>query len=78
MEELLERALKLPEAERAALAHDLLLSLEPEHQDEDYEEAWAEEIEARLQRLDSGESQPDDLENVMHRLRASLTKGKRQ
>ena len=54
MEELFERALKLPEEQHAAMAHNLLLTLESEGQDEDYEEAWAEEIQKRSDSIDNG------------------------
>jgi putative addiction module component (TIGR02574 family) len=49
---LFTQALALPVAERAALAQQLLHSLEPE--DPDAEEAWAKEIQARSDAVHSG------------------------
>lgn len=53
--ELLEKALKLPAAARAALAGSLIESLD-ETVDEDAEAAWAEEISRRTRELDSGKA----------------------
>jgi hypothetical protein len=50
--EILERAVRLPEEARAALADCLLDSLDTDV-DEDSEEAWVEEIHRRLQEIDS-------------------------
>ena len=50
---LLEEALQLSPEERAAVAGSLIESLE-DQVDEDAEAAWAEEIERRIQELDSG------------------------
>lgn len=54
--ELLDEALKLPSAARAALASSLLESLD-EQVDESVEEAWAQEIAKRLHGIDSGQTQ---------------------
>jgi putative addiction module component (TIGR02574 family) len=51
--QLLAEALKLPPEERAALAGELLQSLDPEV-DDDAEAAWSVEIRGRLERLDAG------------------------
>jgi putative addiction module component (TIGR02574 family) len=51
--EILERAIRLPEEARAALADSLLESLDTEV-DEDSEEAWREEIQRRLGEIDTG------------------------
>ena len=53
-EKLLDDALRLPPEARAALACQLLDSLDPEV-DEDTEAAWAREIARRLNELDSGQ-----------------------
>jgi putative addiction module component (TIGR02574 family) len=53
--QLLLEALRLPESERAALAGELLESLEHEI-DEDAEAAWSEEIRARLAEVDAGQA----------------------
>ena len=55
-QELLTQALQLPLDERANIARQLLLSLEPESIEEDYEAAWAKEIAERVKRLDEGKS----------------------
>jgi putative addiction module component (TIGR02574 family) len=52
-DQLLTLALELPPEERAALADELIQSLDPPP-DEDVEEAWSEEIRRRLERLHSG------------------------
>jgi len=51
--QLLVEALRLSDEERAALAGELIQSLEREV-DADAEAAWSEEIRARLERLDAG------------------------
>ena len=51
--QLLAEALRLSEEERAALAGELIQSLDREI-DADAEAAWSEEIRARIERLDSG------------------------
>ena len=51
--ELLAEALQLPPEQRAALAGELINSLDTQI-DEDAEAAWSAEIRRRLDRLDSG------------------------
>jgi hypothetical protein len=75
MQTLLEKALDLPESERAELARKLLLSLEPADFDSDAEQLWADEIEARLKRLDSGQTEVDDWRPAVERMRRSLRRG---
>lgn len=53
LKKLLEQALQLPEEARAALAAELLESLE-EDGDEDAEAQWSQEIASRLREIDSG------------------------
>jgi putative addiction module component (TIGR02574 family) len=54
-EELLTAALRLPTADRAAIAGALIRSLDEEEEDQAaVEEAWAEEIRRRIQELDAG------------------------
>jgi putative addiction module component (TIGR02574 family) len=50
--EILERAIRLPNKARAALADSLLGSLDTEV-DEGSEDAWREEIERRIREIDS-------------------------
>jgi len=51
--QLLAEALRLSDEERAALAGELIQSLDRDV-DADAEAAWSEEIRARLDRLDAG------------------------
>jgi putative addiction module component (TIGR02574 family) len=69
--EILNRALELPNTERAAIAHRLLLSLKPEDFDPDSESAWAEEIDSRLKRIDRGEYSASDWRDAVARIRQS-------
>ena len=53
--ELFSLAMQLPPADRANLAHQLLLSLEPETVDEDdVASAWQREIDGRLRQIADG------------------------
>jgi putative addiction module component (TIGR02574 family) len=63
----LDLALELPEEERAALAHDLLASLDgpPEA---DAQEAWEAEIAKRLDELESGRVQTVSSEEALRRI----------
>jgi hypothetical protein len=70
--ELLEMALKLPEEDRAVLAHELLRSLGPEADcsEEEWEQAWATELRIRMEQLDRGEVVARDWREVMADIRA--------
>jgi putative addiction module component (TIGR02574 family) len=74
---LLREALSLPEAERADLVAELLVSLEgaPEGDDAAVEQAWAEELEGRARRVLAGESHGEPWTNVRDRVRRALTDG---
>lgn len=61
-------ALTLPESERAHLAHALLCSLEPA--DEGVEQAWAEEVGRRAERVRMGTAQGRPADDVFRELRA--------
>jgi len=74
-QEILSRALELPDTERAAIAHRLLLSLEPEEFDPESEYAWVQGIESRLARIDRGEYSASDWQDAVARLRQSLSGG---
>ena len=63
----LDLALELPAEERAALAHDLLASLDGPP-DADAEEAWEAEISRRLEQLQSGQVQTVTSEEVLRRI----------
>jgi putative addiction module component (TIGR02574 family) len=70
-DELRQHALQLPPRERAALAADLLASLDGEPE-ADVEAAWAAEVERRARRLLSGEDPGHAWEDVRARLRADF------
>ncbi|MBN1444090.1 MAG: addiction module protein [Planctomycetes bacterium] len=53
-QKIVDEALRLPPAARAALASQLLESLEPDI-DAEAEDAWSEEIAKRLREIDSGQ-----------------------
>lgn len=72
--ELLKKAMALPENERAELAGSLLDTLD-ETVDEDVEEAWQNEIALRVQELDSGRSKTIPWAEVRSRLAAKLSHG---
>jgi putative addiction module component (TIGR02574 family) len=57
VQELLQTALQLSESERADLASSLIESLDQPF-DSDAREAWAAEIQRRLEELDSGVVKP--------------------
>jgi len=70
-DELRDQALQLPIKDRAALAADLLASLDGEPE-ADVEAAWAEEVEQRARRLLSGEDPGHAWEDVRARLRTEF------
>lgn len=70
-DQLREQALQLPIKDRAALAADLLASLDGEPEP-DVEAAWAEEIERRARRLLSGDDPGQPWEDVRARLLAEF------
>ncbi len=67
-EEVLTQALKLATSDRARVAEQLLVSLDPEH-DLDVEVAWQQEIQRRLDEIDRGEVVCVPWEEVRDRLR---------
>jgi len=73
--ELLQKALALPEADRAALAGSLLESLD-QVVDADAEVAWRDEISRRISDLDSGKAKTVPWEQLRNRLAARLANGK--
>ena len=62
-------ALSLSVKERAALAHTLIASLD-EQADAEIEKAWDKEIEARIQRIESGETTERGAFEVLDEIRA--------
>jgi putative addiction module component (TIGR02574 family) len=73
--DLLTLALNLPEADRAKLAQELLLSLETAPFDADSENAWNAEIQARMAKVEKGEFTASDWREALGRMRQSLRKG---
>lgn len=69
--ELLRQASELSQSERAELAGRLLETLHGEL-DADVEAAWAEEIERRMQQIDSGAAKTIPWEEVRAKLYARL------
>ena len=74
--ELLAEALRLPDGERAALAGELIQSLEREV-DADSEAAWSAEIRARLDRLDAGTAATIPSSEARRRIHAAAGRGVR-
>ncbi len=72
--DLLERVMALDASARAELLCQLLLSLEPEgmEPDEEYEESWKAEIEARRKAVAEGRTRLIPWEEVKERLRKPL------
>lgn len=69
----IEEALRLPVDVRAALAGELLESLDGGAADPGYEEAWSAEIKRRLDALESGEMATISVEEFLARLDGSLS-----
>lgn len=75
--EVRRQALELPEPDRAALARDLLASLDADEPDEDVEAAWAAEIEARSQAVARGDFTASDWRESVARIRQNLAQRRR-
>jgi putative addiction module component (TIGR02574 family) len=73
VEQLTNDALTLSEAERAHLAHNLLLSLGPEPE-EDVEAAWEAKIARRVEEIRSGKVEGIPAEDVFRDLSARFEK----
>ena len=67
----LNQTLALPAAERAALAHRLLLSLTPPEADDD-PAIWEQELAARLDAVESGNYAARDRSEAMAAMRQAL------
>ena len=81
VEEILDQALRLPESDRARLAHDLLRSLDPpgeEIGEEEWERAWAAEIKVRSDAVHSGAADLVDAREALQRARDSLAERNRR
>ena len=67
-EHILRSALALPESERAEIAASLIHSLDTET-DEGVDEAWAAEVQRRIESIDRGEVQLIPWDDVMREMR---------
>ena len=67
----LDLALELPPQDRAALAHDLLASLDGPA-DANADEAWEAEVTRRLDELESGKAHTVDADEALRRIDARL------
>jgi putative addiction module component (TIGR02574 family) len=73
LSEILKKALALPPEARATIAGSLLESLKDVPADEGVQGAWSEEIERRIEEIDSGKVQMIPYEEVRRRLAARLS-----
>ena len=74
--QLLTEALRLSDEERAALAGELIQSLDREV-DADAEAAWSQEIRARLDRLEAGTARTVPWAEARRRIHAAAGRGSR-
>lgn len=74
--ELFAQALRLSDEERAALAAELIQSLETDV-DPDAEAAWATEIRSRLERVDSGRATTVPWSEARRHIHAAAGRGAR-
>jgi hypothetical protein len=72
--EVLHAAMSLGAEERAQIAHQLLLSLEPDAVDNDVEQTWAEEIRDRLLAIREGRVALRDWDDALSDIRQSRKK----
>lgn len=70
----LDLALELPESERAALAHDLIASLDGPA-DVGAQQAWEVEIEKRLDELEAGNARTIDADEALRRIDDRFRRG---
>jgi hypothetical protein len=70
--DLVRLLMELPESQRAAIARELLLSLEGEEFDADWEEAWSGEIEQRLARVEQGRFSARPWREALEAIKQSL------
>ena len=74
--DVLFEALRLPPEERAAIAGELIQSLDTEV-DPDAEAAWSAEIRARLERVDAGLAKTVGWSEARRRIHAAAGRGSR-
>ncbi len=70
--EILQAAMSLPPDERGEIAHQLLLSLDPEPTDEDANRAWADEVNRRRQAIREGRTTLLDWDDAVAGIRKTL------
>ena len=70
--DVLHAAMDLKSEERAEIAHQLLLSLEPDDFDEDVGQSWANEVRRRLQTIREGRVSLRDWDTALADLRQSI------
>lgn len=70
--DLLNQVLALPEQQRAEMARQILLSLEPEVSEADHEAAWLAEIDARLDAIERGDAVLYDAREALEEIRKQL------
>jgi putative addiction module component (TIGR02574 family) len=73
LEKLRSEALRLPETERAELAHELVKSLDAPA-DADAAEAWEKELLRRLAAVDGGTAKLIDRDELRDRMRARMNR----
>jgi putative addiction module component (TIGR02574 family) len=71
-QDVIERALRLTQAQRAEVAERLLASLEPEEVDQDVEVAWQQEIARRVAEVKSGKAKLIPWETIRKQAREKL------
>jgi hypothetical protein len=76
-EQVLADALALPGDARAAVAHEVLLSLEEPDFDEDADGAWADEVRRRLEAIRAGQARLRDWSEVRAEIQQALTERQR-
>jgi putative addiction module component (TIGR02574 family) len=74
LDKLRSEVLRLPERERAELAHELMKSLDAPV-DPDAADAWDREILRRLAEIDAGTAKLVDRDELLRRMRARMSAG---
>jgi hypothetical protein len=78
LKEIEQELLNLPQAERARLAHRLIVSLDEDvPADEGVEAAWLEETRRRDAEIERGEVEPIPADEAMRRVAEALKKNKK-
>jgi putative addiction module component (TIGR02574 family) len=76
--ELFREALQMTSRERANLAHELLRSLDAETKEPGYDAAWTDELNRRLDQVESGTCELVDADQAMKEARKSLANRKQK